>query len=91
VHAIADGELDSGVVWGPQAGYFAALADPPLHVSIAHAPPELAIPFEFSIAVGVRRGAAELRDALDRALASRRADIDAILAAYHVPRTDASP
>jgi quinoprotein dehydrogenase-associated probable ABC transporter substrate-binding protein len=90
VHAVSSGRLDVGLVWGPQAGYFAAKADPPLLLAAAHAPPELAgMPFEFSIAMGVRRGDTALRDALDRAIERRRADIDAILAAYHVPRTDA--
>lgn len=89
VHAIADGSLDAGLVWGPQAGYFAALARPRLRLSIARAPSELAaIPFEFSISMGVRRGNTRLRDELDAILARRRGDIDAILAAYHVPRTD---
>lgn len=89
VHAIADGKLDVGLVWGPQAGYFASLAPTPLTISIAHAPPELArLPFEFSISMGVRRGDTALRDELDAILVRRRAAIDAILAAYHVPRTD---
>ncbi len=91
VRAIAEGALDMGLVWGPQAGYFAALADPPLVLAPARAPPELAgMPFEFAIAMGVRRGNIALRDELDAILARRRADIDAILAAYHVPRTDSS-
>ena len=88
VAAIARGELDVGLVWGPQAGYFAARAGA-LPVSIAAAPPGLAgIPFEYSISMGVKRGNRALRDALDAAIERRRADIDAILAAYHVPRTD---
>jgi mxaJ protein len=89
VHAIADGKLDVGLVWGPQAGYFASRAPTPLTISIARPPPELArLPFEFSISMGVRRGDTALRDELDAILVRRRAAIDAILARYHVPRTD---
>jgi mxaJ protein len=89
VKAVQAGELDAGVVWGPLAGYFAARGAAPLEVRLARAPRELGgMPFEFSIAMGVRRGDHALRDALDAILERRRADIDAILAAYAVPRTD---
>jgi mxaJ protein len=37
----------------------------------------------------VKRGNRALRDLLDGVIARRQADIDAILAEYHVPRTDA--
>jgi mxaJ protein len=89
VKALEAGELDAGLVWGPQAGYFAARASPPLAVRIAHAPRELAgMPFEFAIAMGVKRGDRGLHDALEAFLQRRRAQIDAILAEYAVPRTD---
>ena len=87
---IAAHRLDLGVAWGPQAAYFARRESPPLAIRVAHAPGEY--PFEFSIAMGVRRGDRALRDALEGAIGRRRSDIDAILAEYAVPRTDeASP
>jgi mxaJ protein len=89
VRAVADGRLDVGLAWGPQAGFFAREARPALAVAKASPPPELAgLPFEFSISMGVRRGDRALREELDAILARRRADIDAILAAYGVPRVD---
>ena len=89
VAAIGAGSLDAGLVWGPQAAYLAAHASPPLEIHRAAAPEALAgLPFEFDIAIGVRRGDKALRDELDRAIAARQGDIDAILAAYAVPRTD---
>ena len=89
VAGIAAGRLDAGVAWGPQAAWFAARAPAPIALAAAHAPAELApMPFEFSIAVGVKRGEKALRDAIDAVLERRRADIDALLAGYHVPRTD---
>ena len=89
VHALAEGRLDTALVWGPQAGYFAAHAGQPLRVSIAVPPPEAAgMPFEFAIAMGVKRGNRALRDKLDAAIEKRRAEIDTILASYNVPRTD---
>lgn len=83
VEAIAQGRLDAGVVWGPAVGHFAFLRK--ISVSEAKAP-DLPIPLQFSISVGVRRGNAALRDALDAALERRRAEVDAVLDAYHVPR-----
>jgi mxaJ protein len=89
LRALAAGQLDAALVWGPQAGYFAQRAAVPLAVAPATAPPDLGMPFEFAIAMGVRRGDTALRDALNAAIEKRRSDIDAILAQYAVPRTDA--
>jgi len=89
IGAVADGTLDAALVWGPQAGYFAALATPPLELRVV--PPSARLRnvlFEFDIAMGVRRGDAALRDELDAILERRRSDIDAILSEYSVPRTD---
>jgi len=91
VAAIAAGDLDAGVLWGPQAGYFASRAAPrsTLAVLPARPPADLsAMPFEYGIAMGVKRGNTALRDRLDAVLVRRKSEIDAILAAYHVPRTD---
>ena len=89
VAAVSRGELDAALVWGPQAGWFAARSVTPLEVRPAHPLRALAaMPFEFDIAMGVRRGDKALRDELDAILERRRGDIDAILAQYSVPRTD---
>jgi len=85
VEAVARGELDAAVVWGPAAGWFAHQAA--LGMTPAKPPAELAgLPFEFEIAIGVRRDAQELRDALDAALARRRSEVERILDEYAVPR-----
>jgi ABC-type amino acid transport substrate-binding protein len=86
VDAVAAGQIDTALVWGPQAGYFAHHAKVPMTVQPAAAPAGLPVPFEFSIAIGVRKGDRALRDRLDEILVRRRADIDAILASYFVPR-----
>jgi mxaJ protein len=83
---LAAGRLDAALVWGPQAGYFIDHAPVPLAIAPALAPAGFDMPFEFSIAIGVPKGNAELRRELDDALARRAADIAAILDAYHVPR-----
>jgi quinoprotein dehydrogenase-associated probable ABC transporter substrate-binding protein len=90
VDAVAQGRIDVALVWGPQAGYFARKAAVPMAVVPLAAPAGLPVPFDYAIAMGVRKGDAALRDRLDDILQRRRADIDAILAQYHVPRVDAT-
>jgi mxaJ protein len=99
VDAIDAGNIDAALVWGPQAGYFAARARTPMRVSIAippeqlpeHAPGPAPESFEFPVALGVRRGNRALLEELDAVLQRKGREIDAILAAYHVPRTDLMP
>jgi mxaJ protein len=87
IGAIASGELDGALLWGPQAGFFAARAGVPMRVSVIPPPADLkALPFEYSIAMGVRRGDPQLRELLDDFIRRRRGDIDRILAQYAVPR-----
>ena len=90
VRAVADGEVDVAIVWGPLAGYFAKRSRVPLRVAPVSPeidPPDL--PFAFDMAMGVRRGDRALRDRLDEVLRRRRRDIDRLLADYGVPRADA--
>jgi quinoprotein dehydrogenase-associated probable ABC transporter substrate-binding protein len=86
VDAVAGGSIDVALVWGPQAGWFARRAAVPLDLAPVQAPPGLAMPFDYAIAMGVRKGDTALRDRLDELLVRRKADIDAILDAYAVPR-----
>jgi quinoprotein dehydrogenase-associated probable ABC transporter substrate-binding protein len=88
VDAVAAGSIDVALVWGPQAGWFARRAKLPLEVSPIQPPAGLPMPFDYAIAMGVRKGDTLLRDRLDEVLARRKADIDAILDDYAVPRAD---
>jgi mxaJ protein len=89
VNALADRRLDAALIWGPQAGWFAAHAKEPLTVApLRGAPDEPAMPMHFDIALGVRPDRADLRDRLDAALAAQQPAIDAILARHHVPRVE---
>jgi mxaJ protein len=89
VRAVARGEIDVAIVWGPLAGYFARRSRVPLRV--VPVSPEVDVPylpFVFDIAMGVRHGEGALRDSLDAVLVRRRRDIDRILSDYGVPRAD---
>jgi mxaJ protein len=90
IDAVARGEIDVAVAWGPMAGYWTRRAAVPL--TIAPIEPAVDRPFlpnVFAIAVGVRKRDSALRATLDAALARRRADIAKILDSYGVPRTGA--
>jgi mxaJ protein len=88
IAALAAHEIESALIWGPQAGWFARQAALPMEMAIAAPPAGLKAPFEYAIAMGVAKGQEALRDELDGILQKRRADIDAVLADYAVPRTD---
>jgi mxaJ protein len=86
VSAVADGEIDVAIVWGPLAGYFARLQPEPLVVDPVSPEVDLPfLPFVFDIAMGVRRDDAALQERLDRILVRRAAEIDALLDEYGVP------
>ena len=87
--AVADGDVDVAIVWGPTAGYFASRENAPLTVTpVLFDPSTLSQPMTFDIAVGVRKDDDVLAHEIDVALSKHRKDIDRILADYGVPRTD---
>ena len=88
VRAVASGEIDVALVWGPVGGYFAARQDPPLAVAPLLPSQDKGVPFDFAIAMGVRKGDDALRDTLAKVLERLKPEIDHILAEYHVPHVD---
>ena len=89
VDAVAKGELDVAVAWGPLAGYFTSQHQ--LDLTLTPVAPQIDLPFlpfVFDISMGVARENVTLLDELNRFLEQHRAEIDAILRDYHVPRVD---
>jgi mxaJ protein len=87
VDAVAAGEIDTAVVWGPVGAYFAArhgkaLDVTPTPTADARQP---GVAFTIDVAIGVRKGDEALKARLQRALDERRAEVDAVLEQYHVP------
>lgn len=86
IDAVAKGDVDVAVAWGPLAGYFATRE--PVALEITPVTPEADsrfVRFAFDISMGVRRDDRALADALDRAIARRSAEIRRVLARYGVP------
>jgi mxaJ protein len=87
VEAVARGDVDVAVVWGPLAGYFAARQSTPLVVRpVSPQVDRTGLPFAFDISVGVSRARPRLRDQIDGVLARRRAQIEQLLKRYDIPR-----
>jgi mxaJ protein len=89
VDAVARGDVDIAVVWGPLAGYFAR--HEPVALDVVPVSPRVDLPylpFVFDIAMGVRRGDSTFRAQLDALIERRRPSIDSLLDAFGVPRVD---
>ena len=89
VDAVAKGDIDLAIVWGPLAGYFAKQSHVPMEVvPVSPQIDQPFLPFVFDISMGVRRGDQELKDQVEQVMEKRRGDIDRILEDYRVPRVD---
>ena len=85
IEAVANGEVDVAVVWGPAAGYYAQQQEVELVVQPVPPFEPPFTPMYINMSIGVRLGDESLRDRLDIALANRWDEINAILADYHIP------
>lgn len=91
IAAVAKGDVDVAIVWGPQAGYFARKQSVPLDLVPVSPQVDLPfMPFVFDMSMGVRHQDKALRDRLDSVLVKERPAIAAILDKYGVPRVGAS-
>lgn len=85
IEAVAAGDIDVAAAWGPTAGYFARRFKPPLEIERIIDTGVTALPFEFSIAMGVRKGETALRDEIQTVLDRRQADLRKVLLRFDVP------
>jgi mxaJ protein len=86
IDAVARGDIDVAIAWGPTAGYFARQEPVPLTLTnVSPGSDTGPTAMVFDIAMGVRRGDDELQRALDRALVAHRRDVQRLLQSYGVP------
>jgi mxaJ protein len=87
VDAVAKGEIDVGLVWGPLAGYFANHSTTRLQIQPVTPAVDAGVwPMTYEISMGVSRSEPQLKTQIDAILAKERPSIEHILDAYHVPR-----
>lgn len=90
INGVLQKDIDVAVAWGPLAGYFAKVAPVPLDVTpVCAGKADAGVPFQFSIAMGVRRGDVALRNKLNRIIERRGKAIRSLLRSYGVPITSA--
>jgi mxaJ protein len=90
IDAVASGEIDVGLVWGPLAGYFANRAHTRLRVQpVTPALDGGVWRMTYGIAMGVGRAEPQLRARVDEILSAEKPAIEKILDEYHVPRSAA--
>jgi quinoprotein dehydrogenase-associated probable ABC transporter substrate-binding protein len=88
VRAVASGELDAALVWGPIAGYQAKVAGLPIEMRPLPTEPGAAR-MDFRITMGVRGHEPEWRRRINAVIRERQGEIDTILREYGVPLLDA--
>ena len=84
---LAQGRIDAAIVWGPIAGFFARRV-PAAELVVAPMKSEPGLPFDFSMAMGVRYGEPNWKKQVEDLIARHRGEILAILREYGVPLVD---
>jgi mxaJ protein len=86
---LAGGKIDAAIVWGPIAGYFAKRVKEP-QLQVVPLKSEPGIKFDYQMAMGVRYGEREWKAQIEKLIATKQPEIEAILKEYGVPLVDES-
>lgn len=83
--ALANGDIDVALLWGPIGSYYAGVSDVPMVVKPLN---ELGEAFVFSFSMATRYQDKAWNKLLNKFITKRKADIDAIIAEYNFPALD---
>lgn len=88
VEDVAAGEIDVAVIWGPIAGYFGGLQDPPLLVTPL---PERVdgIELAFNVSMGLRHREKRWKHQINRLIDQLKPEFQQVLMEYRIPLLDA--
>jgi quinoprotein dehydrogenase-associated probable ABC transporter substrate-binding protein len=87
IHDIQSGIIDAGILWGPMAGYFARMQDPPLRV-VPLVKETVGPKLAYRITMAVRPADQEFKRLLNRLIQENQDQINAILLSFSVPLLD---
>jgi mxaJ protein len=87
VAAIASGEIDAGILWGPLGGYYAQRSKEPL-ATVPLVKEKAGPATIYGITMGVRPDEPEWKHKLNKLIAENQGEINAMLLAYNVPLLD---
>lgn len=86
IDAVADGSIDTAIVWGPFAGFFSQRHAGALEIAaVPPDPSDASLSFTYAMSLGVRHGDEVLKAELQAALDRREPEVQAILQRYGVP------
>jgi ABC-type amino acid transport substrate-binding protein len=85
IDAVARGQIDVAIAWGPLAGFFAQRSTEPLEIAPIEAEPASAFPMTFDIAMAVRHGDPAFKSEIESILAKEQGAIDEVLRQFGVP------
>ena len=91
IDAVARGEVDVAIVWGPLGGYFGGRSAGLRVTPVPEADAEAGVPFVFAIAMGLRPDDSVLAREVGAVLARRAPEVRRILEQYGVPLVDEPP
>jgi quinoprotein dehydrogenase-associated probable ABC transporter substrate-binding protein len=86
--ALAAGQIDAGILWGPIAGMLVEQRKGDPQWRAVPFAPDPAIKFDYEISMGLRQGEKPWKDTLDTWISGHRPQIDSILLSYKVPLVD---
>ncbi len=85
IDAVAKGDVDLAIIWGPFAGYFAKQIPVRLAIQPVNPIRFKMIPFTYAIGVAVRKGDVTLQSAIQRVLDKECRQIQALVQEYAFP------
>jgi quinoprotein dehydrogenase-associated probable ABC transporter substrate-binding protein len=87
VYAVASGDVELAIVWGPVAGYWSQRQDVPLEMKALPAVDDsTGFPLAYNMSLGVRRGEGEWQARLEKVIEENQEEIYRILEEeFHVP------
>lgn len=88
IEDIRSGEIDAGIIWGPNAGYFAHKGDKDDMAIVPLLKEGIHPPMTFRITMGVRQSDNEWKRELNEIIAKRQGDIDKVLLDFNIPIID---
>lgn len=83
IEAVAHGDVDIAIAWGPLAGYFSKHSN--LELTPVSPSSYLGVPFTYSISAAVREGDTALRDSLNGIFRKECVSVRSLLAEYAFP------
>lgn len=87
VRAVAKGEVDVALVWGPSAGWYARRSPVPLRIErVTPWLDQAQWPMVYDISVGIQKNRPDLKREVESILVQQKPQIDRILDRYGVPR-----